>query len=147
MYGVTKKGNVKRTDGQTKKHYSQMTATEINFLKKELKEINVHNCKVSSHLVRKFKTELKIELLELARTIKSNDSLIIEYNTVRNDKRILIRSKKEYNVILDGRKQLANICLVISIIENKIVTAYYNSSNDNHNHINMTRYNQNLKII
>lgn len=73
---------------------------------------------------------------------KDITNLIIEYNKTYLsedkiwDKRIVIRD----NETLQTDKGKQNLCIVLSLTNNKIITAYYNLPNDKHETINMNRY-------
>lgn len=68
--------------------------------------------------------------------------MIIEYNRTLTDKnknwdeRIVIRDNK----ISKTDKDKQNLCIVLSLSKNEVITAYYNPLDDNHATINMDRY-------
>lgn len=68
--------------------------------------------------------------------------MIIEYNRTLTDKnknwdeRIVIRDNK----ISKTDKGKQNLCIVLSLSKNEVITAYYNPLDDNHATINMDRY-------
>ena len=148
-YGTINKGKVSKTEGQIKKHYSQMTLKEKEFLKSKLNNLKREKLIVSDHLQRKF---IGYDLSEVKNLpFKTELDMIIEYNerpmNSYMDRRILVRSKKIYDVRIGNKIEKCNLCVVYSIITNSIITIYWNKSNDNHTSINMNRYDKNLKII
>lgn len=82
--------------------------------------------------------------------------LIIEYNETptynRLERRVLLRDNdimkvkytKEDN---SNFEKESNLCFVICLDNSKVVTAYYNLVDDNHETLIDERYNENLKII
>lgn len=147
--GTIEMGKVKKTYGQQKKHFSQFSETELDFLKNSLRNIDLNSITISKHL--RFK-DIKFDLQDIFDTLQSNDlsKMIIEYNQTPKgsflDKRVLVRSTKSYDVYIDNKIKKCNLCFVISILTCEIITAYYNRAEDNHTSIDMRRYNCNLKI-
>jgi hypothetical protein len=142
----------KITENQIKKHFTQMTKNEIEFLKMKINRIKNY-ITVSTHLTNKCN---KINILT-CNDILNNDYEIIEYNETANyngiDKRVLIRSINSFDTIfidtITNIKTIekCNICFVVSIVTGIIVTGYFNKCNDFHNTINFNRYNKNIVII
>ena len=62
------------------------------------------------------------------------------------DKRVVLRSRDIYNVMVGEDIIECNLCFVISILKGEVITAYYNNINDSHDTINWNRYNKDLKI-
>ena len=149
--GHIKRGVVKRTQNQEKKHFSQFTTEELVYLENKIKSINTNCLKPSYHLSSK--TDIKYKIDDIAAVLKDDEvkNRIIEYNYTKTryktDERVLLRSKEEYQVLVNGKTLKCNLCFVISILTNEIITVYYNESKDNHNTIDWTRYNNNLEII
>lgn len=133
MSKYTDFGNIKTTENQVKKHHSMMTGTEFYTLRSIIRNNKFYRC---NHA----KCRDYISTEDIRKTFKYFD--IIEFNTnwFNNEEihnRTLIRSKEEF--LLDDGK-LYNLCLVLSLTTNKIVTAYYNYASDNHEYVNMDRY-------
>lgn len=156
MRGIYNIGNVKKTKRQKKKHVSQMSETEKQYLKNKIKTIKTRDITVSKHILNKkkdigFKMENIFEILNEDKI----ENLIVEYNETQNDelidKRVLLRGNKSYNVRFKSKEgsfvSSANICFVISLNTYRIVTVYWNKSKDNHKTINWSRYDKNLDII
>lgn len=137
-------GWVKKTNNQIKKHYSQFTKEEYKRLREVVNNIDTRQMWSSVHL--KTKKAITYSFEDVKNVMLDNN--IIEYNLTKKnantyDKRIVLRGKKE--IITD--KGRMNLCVVLSLKNMAIVTLYYNSSVvDTHQHLNMSRYNSNLKI-
>ena len=156
MKGIYNIGDIRRTEGQDKKHISQMTEAEKKYLKDKIKSIDRKDITLARHLTNKqknigFKMKNIIEVLNE----ENVDELIVEYNeTPTNgviDKRVLLRGDKSYNVRFESEKgsfiSPANICFVVLLDTYRVVTAYWNKTEDSHRTINWSRYNKDLKII
>lgn len=149
--GIINKGFVKRTRMQQKKHYTQLSNDELDYLVNKLRELK--NIQPSWHLVEK--KDILIKKLDVFKVIndKNLKDLIIEYNVTPNrfdgkdDRRVLLRSRESYNVNIGDKSLTCNLCFVISILKGEVITAYYNSVEDNHNSIDWTRYNKDLNVI
>ena len=140
-------GNVKHTTNQVKKHMSQMSSEEIDYMKDKLRNLNIT---LSRHLKEKEDTFYMVDFQNEMKDL--NNLNIIEYNETltRNkflDYRVLLRTNNTYEVNVDGRKEICQLCFVVSIKTGKIVTAYWNKSNDVHKSLNLSRYDKNIKII
>ena len=142
------KGRVKQTENQLKKHITQMSADEISFLKRRLKQVYT-SYKWSPHFASSSRLFNMMTIERLLRT-PDIENCIIEYNQRDNDKRVLLRSEFSSNVMLekDGVNYLtdANLCIVIDIFTGEIITAYWNEVGDNHSNVNMKRYTADLQI-
>lgn len=136
-------GNVKITKGQVKKHCSQMTRKEMEMLVKVVKNIDTNNLRYASHIHREFLNDT------LVKTIKNCTSENIKDFSIssiyKNDLRVLIRSNYKDIVNLDGKVQKCNLCFVIALDTNTIITTWYNSINRQKKNVNMNRY-TNFKI-
>lgn len=142
------RGHVKRTKDQIKKHVSQMTQDEILFLKRRVKMIS-GSYKWGKHFLESGRL---FNMLTIERLLNSPniEECIIEYNQRDKDKRVLLRSSFSSNVSLEKNGVTymadANLCIVVDIFTGEVVTAYWNEVGDNHNNVNMGRYNAELKI-
>ena len=150
------KGLVKKSSEQVKKHITQMKQEEIRFLVARLKSLNPKRLIVSKHLMNKTNVVFKSEDVRDIIKDKRLKYLIIEYNEIKIgneiDKRVLIRGRRNVNVLYirsDGTffEGLSNLCAVISLNKNCIITCYWNLSNDAHKSIDLNRYNKDLPII
>lgn len=149
--GNINRGVVKRTYNQEKKHYTQFTNEESLYLQEKIRSLDTSKLKVSNHL--SLKSTVSYDIGDIIATMRSDDltDIIIEFNSTKKfdhtDKRVLLRSKKVYDVEVDGNIKKCNLCFVISLLKNELITVYYNEYKDNHDTINWYRYNENLKII
>lgn len=153
MYSQIYNPTVKNTVNQTKKHYTQMTAQEMEFLKSKLQAVKPF-LRASRHLNEK---DNSVNAESVYKAIEGGNFEIIEYNEVSNfgspEHRILIRDNQSYLSNFYGfmesvpHKELCNICAVICIDNGLIVTAYLNKRADNHRTIDQHRYCRSLQII
>lgn len=131
-------GNIKITKGQIKKHCSQFTKREGETLVEVVRNINVNNLKYASHIHREFLNDT------LKKTIKNctiDNIKDFSISTIhRDDLRVLIRSNYKDIVELDGKVQRCNLCFVIALNTNTIITTWYNSVNRQKKNVNMNRY-------
>ena len=144
LKGEIRKGNVRKTEGQVKKLYTQMTTEEIERCYIAINNIANKYWKISKHL--KEKSEVSWNLKDIMNTIRTGTFDIIEYNRIRDDIRVVINSYKVYNVDIDGKETKCTMTICLSIKHNKIVTLWYNDLLDNHKTINMNRYNKDLEV-
>lgn len=145
------KGVIKKTKNQRKKHGKQITRKEQWYLREQIK--NLPNIKFTKHALN---NGVNVTMKQIKNTIKEYN-YIIEYNETTNiygkiDRRVLVRSSHIYKVDfykIDGSiiKGNANLCFVISIDTGDIITTYYNFINDEHETIDVRRYDKTLKII
>jgi hypothetical protein len=147
-------GTIKTTTGQQKKHISQMKNQEVSYLLNKINKLNFSRLYVSKHLLEK---DISFKVADIYTILKTNDYEIIEYNETEMfdslDQRVLIRSKAQFLVqFIDektGRKYnvQSNMCFVLSLRFNKVITLYWNMTKDSHKSINWKRYNSSLKVI
>ena len=143
--GEIRKGTVRKTEGQVKKLYTQMTSEEIERCYIAINNIANKYWKISKHL--KEKSEVSWNLKDIMNTIRTGTFDIIEYNRVREDIRLVISSYKTYTVNIDGKETTCIMNICISVKHNKIITLWYNDILDTHKTINMERYNKDLEIV
>ena len=142
------RGHSKVTKNQIKKHVSQMTQHEILFLERRIQLIS-GSYSIANHFLE---TGRLIDIMTVEQLLNSPNlqDCIIEYSKLGNCKRVLLRSTFSSNITLkkNGVNYLAeaNLCLVINIYTGHIVTGYWNEVEDNHNSVNMSRYDSALKI-
>ena len=144
LKGEIRKGNVRKTEGQVKKLYTQMTPEEIEKCYVAINNVANKYWKISCHL--KEKTSVTWSLKDIMNTIRGGSFDIIEYNRTGNDIRIVVNSYKTYSVDIDGKETKCTMTICLSIKHNKIVTLWYNDLLDNHKTINMNRYNKDLEV-
>lgn len=150
--GVFKKGQVKKTFNQAKKHKSQLNKKEINYLLKHL--WTVKRFTFSNHLKAKMaKGEVTPQIAIMKKTLVDAKECIIEYNQKLDlngeviSRRVLLRSKQMELVNIKGEGQvLCNLCFVVDVDTGVIITAYFNSVKDAHETLDKKRYDANLSI-
>ena len=142
--GELKKGVVRRTEGQVKKLYSQMTNEELEKCSVAINNVANKYWKISKHL--KEKSTVSWSLRDIMDTIRDGSFDIIEYNRVKDDIRLVISSYKTYTVNIDGKETTCIMNICISVKHNKIITLWYNDILDTHKTINMNRYNKDLEV-
>lgn len=136
-------GNIKITKGQVKKHWSMMNRKELDMLVKVVKNIDTNNLKYANHIHREFINDTLVKTIKNCTPENIKD---FSFSTIhKNDLRVLIRSSYKDIVELDGKVQKCNLCFVISLNNNTIITTWYNSINRKKDKVNMNRY-TNFKI-
>ena len=151
--GYFERGRVKITEGQVKKHRTQMSEQELMYIKQELGPIP--ELKISQHLEQRRKEgKCEFQLISLAKTLLFQfEEAIVEFNQIFNldgsvrGRRVLFRAKHVELADIRGCGLVpCNLCFVVDIDCKSIVTAYYNAVTDNHANINWTRYDASLSI-
>lgn len=136
-------GNIKITKGQVKKHWSMMNRKELDMLVKVVKNIDTNNLKYANHIHREFINDTLVKTIKNCTPENIKD---FSFSTIHKDElRVLIRSNYKDIVELDGKVQKCNLCFVISLSTNTIITTWYNSINRQKKVVNMNRY-TNFKI-
>lgn len=136
-------GNIKITKGQVKKHWSMMNRKELDMLVKVVKNIDTNNLKYANHIHREFLNDTLVKTIKNCTPENIKD---FSFSTIhKDDLRVLIRSSYKDIVELDGKVQKCNLCFVISLNDNTIITTWYNSVNRQKDKVNMNRY-TNFKI-
>lgn len=111
-----------------KKHYTQMTNKEIEYIRSLIDDKKIH--RFTKHMINK-KNMRNIKEKDILRVFSNYE--IIEFHKKRKDCRALIRG----NVVCDKR----NICISVNLHTGDIITVYSNDSKDNHKTIDMDNYN------
>lgn len=149
--GKFKVGYVKRTQGQKKKHISQMTSQEVDVIHEGID--NLSKLYASQHVIRKIKNDGLWFTSDMVVEVLTNFSAenIIEYNVSqfygKLDRRVLLRSSESYPVLIDGKGKVdCNLCFVLSLDRGALVTVYWNEAGDNHSNIDMNRYDETLTV-
>ena len=133
---------------EQRKHVTQMTQSEINFVEAKLRlkraKVSASNLHVSFHAKERLlsRTSLNVTLALMIDTIKDSsfqEYKIIRYNGKISDIRVLLRSNKSYS----GKQ----IILVYSLMSNAVATGWVNSTTDNHSTLDFSLYDSNMKII
>ena len=143
--GELNKGTVRKTEGQVKKLYTQMTNEELEKCYIAINNTANKYWKISQHL--KEKSTVTWSLKDIMNTIRDGSFDIIEYNRTGNDIRIVVNSYKTYRIETEKGETTCTMTIVLSIRHNKIITLWYNDILDSHKSINMKRYDKDLEII
>lgn len=147
-------GRTKKTKNQLKKHFSSITDNErsylFNIIYKNL--LKGKKIELSKHLSEKQRNnEVKLNFEAIYDCVNNIHSTLIEYNEVvtstYQSRRVVLRSQYAYNVLVDDLSVLSNLIIVLDVDSLELVTAYNNDVLDNHTTMDITRYNNNLKII
>lgn len=136
-------GNVKITKGQVKKHCTQFTRKEKEMLVQVVRNTNVNNLKYAKHIHREFINDTLVKTIQNCTIDNIKDFSISTIH--RDDLRVLIRSNYQDTVELDGKVTKCNLCFVLALNNNTIITTWYNSINRKKDKVNMNRY-TNFKI-
>lgn len=136
-------GKVKKSKyPQQKRHRSQMNEWALNTLVDKFNKLDKSKTTIHGHLLGKKTITFSKEDIDKILNKNNIKDLIIEYNRTLTDKnknwdeRIVIRDNK----ISQTDKGKQNLCIVLSLSKNEVITAYYNPLDDNHATINMDRY-------
>lgn len=152
--GEFKGGWSKNHPTQMKKHTSQMSKYEKEYLVEKVR--NIRNVSVHPHLQWKKDTgQITYDIMNMTRMFRAKNLSyhIKEFSTIqveggRIDHRILIRSNRVEHVdIDDAGRQRCNLMFVISLDTYEIITAYYVHVHNHFESINMDRYDETLDII
>lgn len=136
-------GTVRTTDHQYKKHISQMKDYEIEAIKNAIDNNPYHSVKYSAHLKHKEGLNFNPNIITRVLSNKNIEENIIEFNIIKKedqiiDCRLLLRDTQAYPFydIASHKTINGNFCFVYSLINNCIVTAYWNKEKDEHKSMN-----------
>lgn len=132
---------------EKKKHYTQMSVSEIETVKNKIKMSLIDGGLLyfSRHCKEQISKKAKQDFdYKKATSQTMVEGKIIEYKIIqfpdsKIEERVVLRSKYLYN----GKA----CCLVYSITNKSIVTIWFNSGLDNHKTLKISKYNANLEII
>ena len=135
---------VKRTPNQTKKHYSQFSPNESQLLSIIVGNLLNEKLHILPHA---YSHVSNLELDDIYNTL--SNCKILEFNiTNQESPRILVRANHptHFNVV-EGIEINYNLCVVIDIKSNCVITCYCNESCDEHSTLDDSRYNPELNIV
>ena len=129
-----------------------MTDEEIKYIIDTIKEADTPP-RFSAPMLNKIDNdEIDVSIEDIQEDIAEiSPESIVEYSFKsfpRPSRRVLIRSKEitplgdSYDDEID-----CNLCFSLSLDNNCVVTAYYNSVEDDHSNLNMNQYDENFRII
>ena len=132
-------GNVRRTVGQIKKLFTDLPSNSQKRLVKCINSMLDDNLPLVNHATQMVITKQTKPTYDVVKSIERGEYSIIEANIVHDKElRALIRSDKQY--FSAKRKCSVNLCLVVSITGQCIVTVYENSISDHHSTLDSQRY-------
>lgn len=120
-----------------KKHISQMTEVEKEFLLRQFRAVNKPDWKITDYSFNRM-TARGISAEHLM-TIFDLDTELIEYHKKGRSSRILLRSKRAVNE--------ANVCVVFEPETKSIVTVYLNYKGNKHEQLKLEFYDAAIDVI
>ena len=118
-----------------RKHRSQMSPAEINFTEKLVHGITEWNFAVDHILDRMAQKHItKQDVLD---TLKHGE--VVEVNSRG---RVVLRLRVKYNATMKR-----GTCVVVSIANKVLVTAWFNNERDHHDTLDRSEYNWNVNVI
>ena len=149
LRGEIKKGTIRTTTGQQKKYITQFKGDDYQRCIIAINNM-LHQRIYASYHLRK-KSTVSYNMKDICSVLKSGEFDIIEYNYVQypdhRDNRIVVKSWNSYLVEIDGKEQDCNMVFVLSVSNHQIVTLWYNSIDDDHDTLNMNRYDKNIEVV
>lgn len=153
-----KHGQVSVTDNQVKIHRSQISELDLERIMDRIDDSfdNGQKLRLTRHVKDKiYDGEIDLYLDDVKDILDDlSTDKIIEYNertfeSGEVSQRALIRSDDVVNCYVKKYKKNkdCNLCVVVDVNTLDVVTAYYNAVDDNHDNINMDRYDENLKVL
>ncbi|MGX2983902.1 hypothetical protein ACWIWK_00255 [Helicobacter sp. 23-1048] len=143
-------GNVKKANTrQLKRHISQIDGKGLKILIDKFNKIDISKTAIDKHLLAKKTISFNkqdIDNLLYQAKLKCGgggcNNMIVEYNMTylkdeqKWDERLVLRDDKVLQTTL-GKQ---NLCIVLSLTQNIVVTAWYNLPKDKHKTIDINRY-------
>lgn len=124
-----------------KKHKTQMSERELDLLTTRVDETDIPSVEITKYTLSRFNERFDgISLLDVAEVFI--DYNIIEFNTNNGDSRVLLRGTKD----LKTDEGCYNVCIVYSLRNNRIVTAWLNNYHDHHKTLRIEEYSADLRI-
>ena len=132
-------GKVRVTVGQIKKLFTDLPSNSQKRLVKCINSMLDDNLPFVYHATHKARTKQIKPTYDVVKSMERGKYSVIEANIVHDKElRALIRSDKQY--FSAKRKCSVNLCLVVSITGQCIVTVYENSITDCHSTLDGKRY-------
>ena len=132
-------GNIRITVGQIKKLFTDLPSSSQKRLVKCINSMLDDSLPLVYHATHKARTKQIEPTYNVVKSIERGEYSVIEANIVRGKElRALIRSDKQY--FSAKRKCSVNLCLVVSITGQCIVTVYENNISDRHSTLDGKRY-------
>lgn len=135
------RGKVRKGKNQQLKwHISQISEKNLKILISAFDKLDKAKTSIDRHLLQK--QSISVDKNDIFRLLnKDITNLIVEYNQTYLprekiwDKRLVLRDSES----VETNKGWQNLCVVFSLTNNKIITAYYNPPNDKHDTRNVKR--------
>ena len=132
-------GNVRKTVGQTKKLFNDLPSNLQERLINCITSMLDDNFPLVNHATQMVITKKIKPTYDVVKSIERGGYSVIEANIVHDKElRALIRSDRHYYSV--RRKCNVNLCLVVSITDQCIVTVYENNISDRHSTLDGKRY-------
>ena len=138
-------GGVKLTSNQIKKHHKFFSSAEKVLLECCVLNISTNHLIITAHA--------RLHISSLTHSLAKEtlmDCKVIEFNVNQKNNiecRVLVRGNKTLPIRTDRGIENGNVCIVINIKTNVVVSAYINVESDSHNTLDIHRYNKGLDII
>lgn len=135
------RGNKRTQRGRARKHITQMTRDEVEYLREQISKID--NLVLCGH-AQEVAARLNIRE-QYIKSVNLQRAKLIEYNTGRGtERRVVLRDKRCIHI---NKYQSENLVLVIDLDTQEVVTIFLNDAHDHHKSIDLTYYKKDLKII
>src|SRR5699024_54199 len=135
---------------EVKKHIIQMTEKEVHIIKKKLKGLSItnliNNIKNNKHLQQRL-MEKRIGIAENKLNILIHSDSTIDTNIIEYKRVYSRRGVDERVVLRKGHDKSYDMALVVSLNNNRIITAWKNRKKDNHSTLDLNEYKEDLKIL
>jgi len=132
-------GNIRITVGQTKKLFNDLPSNLQERLINCITSMLDDNFPLVNHATQMAITKQIKPTYDVVKSIERGEYSVIEANIVRGKElRALIRSDRHYYSV--KRECNVNLCLVVSITDQCIVTVYENNISDRHSTLDGKRY-------
>ena len=136
---IIAEGKIRVTVGQIKKLFTDLPSNLQERLVKCITSMLDDNLPLVNHATQMVITKQIKPTYDVVKSIEIGEYSVIEANIVRGKElRVLIRSNRQY--FSAKRKCSVNLCLVVSITGQCIVTVYENSISDCHSTLDSQRY-------
>ncbi len=117
-----------------RKHVSQMTTEEKIMVRAEVEKVKEWRITAYANSRANHRVLAESDILAAIHHGK-----VIEYNRNKDDKRVLLRGTR----LLHGK---CVVCVVVSLTDRCVVTAYVNKENDVHRTLNWELYDESINI-
>lgn len=120
-----------------KKHVTQMTEVEKEFLMRQFRSVNKKDWKFTPYSKKRF--DSRVVSVEQLLSIFDLDTELVEFHRKDGSSRILLRAKRVFND--------AQVCVVFAPKQETIITMYLNYHGNQHENLREEFYNAGLDVI